>query len=470
MSDTKAKVLLIDDEKNMHYSFRRLFANENIEFISCYDGEEGLNKVSKKEWDLVITDIKMPKVDGLTLLEKAKAANPKTPFIVMTAHGTTDSAIEAMKFGAYDYILKPFDNEKLKKLILEAISESKKMRNFVEVSSGREDISLEQDVIIGASSQMQEIYKIIGQVANKEVTVLVTGESGTGKELVARAIYFHSQRKNKIFSVVNCAAIPENLLESELFGHEKGAFTGATQTHIGKFEKTHQGTLFLDEIGDMSFTLQAKLLRVLQFGEFERVGGREVIKSNVRIIAATNKDLKKEVDSGNFREDLFYRLDVVNIHLPPLRERKQDISILIEYFINKFSKKYNKNVNGISDKALETLLNYNYQGNVRELQNIINRAVVVAPSDIITEKEITFISGQSAKSNFTKSIQGLIDKLFEKIIAIPESEKHGAFTIIEKLLIEKALKNTNNNQVKASKILGISRNTLRNRIEKFNLK
>ncbi len=470
MSEENAKILLIDDEKNMHYSFRRLFANENIDFFSCYDGAEGLEKISNSEWDIVITDIKMPRIDGLTLLEKAKSSNPKTPFIVMTAHGTTDSAIEAMKYGAYDYILKPFDNEKLKNLILGAIRESKNMRNFVEVSTGVKDVSPEKDVIIGVSSQMQEIYKIIGQVANKEVTVLITGESGTGKELVARAIYFHSQRQNKIFSVVNCAAIPENLLESELFGHEKGAFTGAIETHIGKFEKTHHGTLFLDEIGDMSFPLQAKLLRVLQFGEFERVGGREIIKSNVRIIAATNKDLKKEVDAGNFREDLFYRLDVVNIHLPPLRERTEDIPILINYFINRFSKKYNKNVSGISDGALERLINYKYQGNVRELQNIINRAVVVSPADIITEKEITFLSRQSSEKTFADSIKGFIDNLFEEIIELPENEKYGAFPIIEKLLIEKALKKTNNNQVKASKLLGISRNTLRNRIEKFDLK
>ena len=461
-----AKVLLIDDEKNMHYSFKRLFSNENIEFTSCYDGEEGLKAVTQGRWDLVITDVKMPLMDGLTLLQKAKSENPKVLFIVITAHGTTDTAIEAMKFGAYDYILKPFDNEKLKELVLRAVQESRNMRDVVEVSPVSEEISYDKDVIIGNSPQMQEIYKIIGQVANKEVTVLITGESGTGKELIARAVYSHSLRKDKIFSVVNCAAIPENLLESELFGHEKGAYTGAINLHIGKFEKTEGGTLFLDEIGEMSPKLQAKLLRVLQSGDFERIGGKDVIKSDVRIIAATNKQLQKEVELGNFREDLYYRLNVVNIHLPPLRERKNDVPILIDYFIKRFSQKYSKKINGMGDLAREKLLKYNFPGNIRELQNIINRAIVVSTSDILTEKEITFLAPKDSPVPFSQNIDELIERLFQEIIQLPDSQKEGVFPIIEKMLINKALIATKNNQVRAAKLLGISRNTLRNRIEK----
>lgn len=461
-----AKVLLIDDEKNMHYSFKRLFSNENIEFTSCYDGEEGLKAVTQGQWDLVITDVKMPLMDGLTLLQKAKNENPKVLFIVITAHGTTDTAIEAMKFGAYDYILKPFDNEKLKELVLRAVQESRNMRDVVEVSPVSEEISYDKDVIIGNSPQMQEIYKIIGQVANKEVTVLITGESGTGKELIARAVYSHSLRKDKIFSVVNCAAIPENLLESELFGHEKGAYTGAINLHIGKFEKTEGGTLFLDEIGEMSPKLQAKLLRVLQSGDFERIGGKDVIKSDVRIIAATNKQLQKEVELGNFREDLYYRLNVVNIHLPPLRERKNDVPILIDYFIKRFSQKYSKKINGMGDLAREKLLKYNFPGNIRELQNIINRAIVVSTSDILTEKEITFLAQKDSPVPFSQNIDELIERLFQEIIQLPDSQKEGVFPIIEKMLINKALNATKNNQVRAAKLLGISRNTLRNRIEK----
>ena len=450
----------------MHYSFKRLFSNENIEFTSCYDGEEGLKAVTQGHWDLVITDVKMPLMDGLTLLQKAKNENPKVLFIVITAHGTTDTAIEAMKFGAYDYILKPFDNEKLKELVLRAVQESRNMRDVVEVSPVSEEISYDKDVIIGNSPQMQEIYKIIGQVANKEVTVLITGESGTGKELIARAVYSHSLRKDKIFSVVNCAAIPENLLESELFGHEKGAYTGAINLHIGKFEKTEGGTLFLDEIGEMSPKLQAKLLRVLQSGDFERIGGKDVIKSDVRIIAATNKQLQKEVELGNFREDLYYRLNVVNIHLPPLRERKNDVPILIDYFIKRFSQKYSKKINGMGDLAREKLLKYNFPGNIRELQNIINRAIVVSTSDILTEKEITFLAQKDSPVPFSQNIDELIERLFQEIIQLPDSQKEGVFPIIEKMLINKALNATKNNQVRAAKLLGISRNTLRNRIEK----
>jgi len=465
----KVKVLLIDDEKNIHYSFRRLFANAELEFFSCYDGEEGLSKIKSDDFELVITDIKMPKMDGLSLLQEAKKIKPKLLFILTTAHGTTDTAIEAMKFGAYDYVLKPFDNEKLKTLIFEAINESKNMKNEVELGESFNDISYDKEVIIGSSTQMQTVYKQIGQVAGKEVTVLITGESGTGKELIARAIYSHSPRKDKVFSVINCAAIPENLLESELFGHEKGSFTGATNMHIGKFEKTKGGTLFLDEIGELNLKLQAKLLRVLQSGDFERIGGNEVIKSDVRIIAATNRNLKKEVDASNFREDLFYRLNVVNIHVPSLKERKSDIPVLIDYFIKKFSKKYGKNIRGVSEKIMEKLLSYNYPGNVRELENLINRAIIISNSDILTEKEISFLKAEESINEFEKSSEELIDKLFNEILSVTESKREEVFPIIERHLIKKALKFTNNNQVQAAKILGISRNTLRGRMEKFEL-
>ena len=463
------EILLIDDEKNMHYTFKRLFSNEHCTFSSRYDGEEGLNAILERDWDLVIMDVKMPKLDGLSLLKKAKDVNQKLVVIIVTAHGTTETAIEAMKLGAYDYLIKPFDVEELKKLILKALKDSERMRSKVAFENDQDQPDREE-VIVGKSDKMQAIYKTIGQIAEKDVNVLITGESGTGKELVSRAIYSHSKRKNMPFLTVNCAAIPENLLESELFGHEKGSFTGAIYQHIGKFEKSHRGTLFLDEIGDMDMSLQAKLLRVLQTGEFERVGGNKVIKVDVRIIAATNKNLYEEVAEQRFREDLFYRLNVISLNLPALRERKADLALLVEFFIRRYCLKYEKDLKKLKGEALSKLEEYHFPGNIRELENIINRAVVVSQSDVILAGDINLSPGQSVSLDAVKgSFAELVDHLFEKILELPEENRREVFPIIEEILIRKALEKENGNQVKASNLLGISRNTLRNRMERYEL-
>ncbi len=466
----KKEILLIDDEKNIHYSFRRIFNHNNFNFTSSYDGQDGMDKLSNQVWDLVIMDIRMPKIDGLTLLKKAKEINPKLVIIIVTAHGTTETAIEAMKLGAYNYLIKPFNNEELKELVLKAIEDSNRMHKDVALPDEDKQIPEHGDVLIGKSSKMQEVYKTIGQIAEKDVNVLITGESGTGKELVARAIYSHSKRKNALFLAINCAAIPENLLESELFGHEKGSFTGAIYQHVGKFEKSDNGSLFLDEIGDMNLSLQAKLLRVLQTGEFERVGGNRVLKTDVRIIAATNKVLQDEVSKHNFREDLFYRLNVITIHLPPLRERKEDIPILTEFFIQRYCKKYDRDIKSLGDNALKKLMDYHYPGNIRELENIINRAVVVGNSDLLTENDIEPSPTPTQSLDDLKSdFHELMNRVFEKILEVPHEIRDGIFPVIEEILIKKALEKEKGNQVRASNLLGISRNTLRNRIERYNL-
>jgi DNA-binding NtrC family response regulator len=328
------KLLLIDDEADVQYSFRRIFDAPDLELHTASSGEEGLRRIAELRPDLVITDIRMAGINGLETLRRIRQLDPRLPVILMTAYGTTQMAIEAMKLGAFDYLLKPFDVPKLKQLVLDALKASRDMRQTVALGPQLEPQDYDQGVI-GRSEPMQNVFKLIGQVSLTDATVLVTGESGTGKELVARAIYHNSRRGQQPFVAINCAAIPENLLESELFGHEKGAFTGASQQRIGKFEQCNGGTLFLDEIGDMSPATQTKILRVLQNGMFERVGGNSAVKVDVRIIAATNKPLEEAVAARQFREDLFYRLNVVRILMPPLRERREDIPLLVDYFLRK---------------------------------------------------------------------------------------------------------------------------------------
>src|SRR3989449_222992 len=325
------KVLLIDDEADVQYSFRRIFDSPQIEVATANSGEEGISLVPKVKPDLVIMDIRMGGMSGLETLRRLRESYPKLLVIMMTAYGTTQTAIEAMKLGAYDYLLKPFDVPRLKEIVTTALKAARDMKQVVSYQPLLE--SEDYDVgIVGRSQAMQNVFKLIGQVSSSDATVLITGESGTGKELVARAIYHHGRRAEQPFLAINCAAIPEQLLESELFGHEKGAFTGAMERRIGKFEQCDKGTIFLDEIGDMSLATQTRILRVLQSGTFERVGGNQPIKVDVRIVAATNKPLEQAVAAREFREDLFYRLNVVRIQLPPLRERPEDIRLLGNYF------------------------------------------------------------------------------------------------------------------------------------------
>ena len=380
------KLLLIDDEADVQYSFRRIFDSPEIEITTASSGEEGLKLIPKFKPDLVIMDVRMGGLSGLETLRRLRQTDAKLPVIIMTAYGTTQTAIEAMKLGAYDYVLKPFDVPKLKALVGNALEAARAMKKVVSYQPLLE--SEDYDIgIVGRTEAMQSVFKLIGQLAMSDATALITGESGTGKELIARAIYGHSQRSEKPFLAINCAAIPENLLESELFGHEKGSFTGATNQRIGKFEQCNGGTVFLDEIGDMTPTTQTKILRVLQSGTFERVGGNQSVKVDVRIIAATNKPLEQAVADKQFREDLFYRLNVVRIHVPPLRQRPADIPLLVDYFLQKFAQKNKQPVKALTDEALRALQSYDWPGNVRELENVIHRALVVAKGDAILSSD-----------------------------------------------------------------------------------
>ncbi len=478
------KLLLIDDEVDVQYSFRRIFDSPEIDLTTATSGEEGLRLISRIKPDLVMMDVRMGGMSGLETLRRIREADARLPVIMMTAYGTTQTAIEAMKLGAYDYLLKPFDVPKLKQIVFGALKAARDMKQVVSYQPLLE--SEDYDLgIIGRSEQMQSVFKLIGQLSSSDATALITGESGTGKELVARAIYHHSERSNQPFLAINCAAIPENLLESELFGHEKGAFTGATAQRIGKFEQCNHGTIFLDEIGDMSLPTQTKILRVLQSGTFERVGGNQGVQVDVRVIAATNKPLEHAVANRQFREDLFYRLNVVRVQIPPLRERKKDIPLLVNYFLKKFSSKAPRS---ISADALSALERYHWPGNVRELENVVRRALVVAKGDAILPTdlpgEVTHPSpraddhlvpqmtaaGERAK---TASPEGPADL---SILArslfrwARENSKFKVIPAVERELVIQALIETEGNQVQAAKLLGITRATLRKRIDKFKIK
>ena len=460
------KLLLVDDEADVRYSFERIFGAD-VDLHTAGSGEEALQIIPKLGPDLVIMDIRMGGINGIETLQRLRKFDSKTPVILMTAFGTTQNAIQAMKHGAYDYILKPFDVPKLKELIATALDAARAMKQVVaiEPQADNEDYDLG---IIGQSPAMQEVFKIIGQLAASDATALITGESGTGKELVARAIYHHGDRSNQPFLAVNCAAIPENLLESELFGHEKGAFTGANTQRIGKFEQCDGGTIFLDEIGDMTGATQTKILRVLQDGAFERVGGNEQVRADVRLIAATNKSLEEAVDKGEFREDLFYRLNVVRIQLPPLRERKEDISQLVNYFLA-------TNAGGQPQKTvpretLQHLQQHDWPGNVRELENAISRALVMTKGDAILPAalppEITQTS-HSPDASAPDNLEAIANKLFHWARGNSDLK---IIPAVERELIINALRETRGNQVQAAKLLGITRATLRKRIEKFAIK
>ena len=430
--------------------------------------------INEQEANLVLLDNKLPDRTGLDILREIKQSHPKMPVIIMTAFGTTDTAIEAMRLGAFDYILKPFELEEISELVAKGLEANKLMKRAVAIPALFESLE-DSDQIIGKSKVMQEVYKLIGQVAESDVTVLIRGESGTGKELVARAIYQHSQRKDSPFLAINCAAIPETLLESELFGHEKGAFTGASKRRIGKFEQCHQGTILLDEVGDMTLSTQAKILRVLQEGEFERIGGNETIKVDVRVLASTNRKLEELIKEGKFREDLYYRLKIMAIVLPPLRERKEDIQELTEYFFHLYNRQLGTQVSYIDPSIFNKLLSYTWPGNVRELANTIKRGLILAKGDVLTAEEMIFDTEDETTSfaneeELEKNLNKMLDPLFSDILRFWGTELHSnLLEKVEKFLIQKALAETGENQVQAAKLLGISRNTLRHRIEKYRL-
>jgi nitrogen regulation protein NR(I) len=480
------KVLLIDDEPDVQYSFRRIFDQPNVELSTADSGEEGLKIIPRLKPDLVIMDVRMGGINGLETLRRLRLIDGKLPVIMMTAYGATQTAIEAMKLGAYDYLLKPFDVPKLKQIVHDALKAARDMKEVVSYQPLLE--SEDYDLgIVGRSEGMQGVFKLIGQLAGTDATALVTGESGTGKELVARAIYHHSQRSERAFLAINCAAIPENLLESELFGHEKGAFTGANTQRIGKFEQCNRGTIFLDEIGDMSLPTQTKILRVLQSGSFERVGGNTPIQVDVRVIAATNKPLEQAVASRQFREDLFYRLNVVRIQIPPLRARREDIRLLVNYFLKKFSQIQKQAPKSISSEVIQLLESHHWPGNVRELENVIQRATVVAKGDVILAADLPpeIVPGRAAPAasgagtpvspaagpprtagDASLDLAGLSRLLFQWARQQPKLK---IIPAVERELIIQALNETKGNQVQAARLLGITRATLRKRVEKFGI-
>ncbi len=463
------RILVADDEESMRWVLSKALGKKGFEIDLASDGNQAEDLFLRNNYDLAILDIKMPGISGLDLLSRFQDTRPQTLIVIMTAESSMKNAVEAMKRGAYDYITKPFDLDALDAILLKA----DKARE-VSAEVGRLKGELKQQyhlerTVVGNSKPMQEVYKTLGKIAPSDVTVLITGESGTGKELVARAIHFNSSRLGKPFLALNCAAIPRELLESELFGFEKGAFTGAGERKAGKFEQANGGTLFLDEIGDMPLDLQAKLLRVLQEKEITRTGGNSTIQVDVRIVAATNQDLGKKVQSREFREDLFYRLNVVPINLPPLRERTDDIPLLVDFFIQAAREKLGTPALGCSDDALALLQSYSWPGNVRELENTIQRAALLSPNQLLTPDD--FASLHEAENDEDHgSLEALITaKLRGSIGGMEVQELSNLYEMVlhqmERPLIQIVLEKTRGNQVKAAEVLGINRNTLRKKIQ-----
>jgi len=438
------KILVIDDEQNIRKMLSRVLSSEGFIVKEAINGLEALKRLEEENYSLALLDLKMPGLNGIETLTKIREYDLNLPVIMMSAYGSITEAVEAMKLGALDYLIKPFDIEELKIIVERAIKQYElKVENIYYREEEEKRFNFEE--IIGKSNSINRVLEMVKNVSSTPATVLITGESGTGKELIARAIHKNSLHKNGPFVVVNCVAFSSNLLESELFGHEKGSFTGAVTRRIGRFEMANGGTIFLDEIGEMDLSIQTKLLRVLQEKEFERVGSSKSIKVDVRILSATNKDLKKEVEERRFREDLFYRINVFNIDVPPLRERKEDIPLIAKHFIGKYNKILNKKVKKISAKAMELMLDYNYPGNIRELENIIERSMIMAKDNIMDETYFSFINK-------------------EKFL-----EKKGTLKEVEKELIIKYLIQNNGNRTKTAELLGISRRSLLDKIKKYQL-
>ena len=474
MSRARGRILIADDEDSIRFVLVRALEPEGYECVEASNGTTALEILTARKVDLAFVDIKMPGLDGLALLSKVREAEIPIPVIVMTAQNTMANAIEAMKRGAYDYITKPFDVDEVQQLVQRALEMRQMSRDLHRIEREmrrRFELGVE---IVGRSAPMQDIYKAIGRVAQSDVTVLILGESGTGKELIAKAVHYHSPRWSAPFVALNCSAVPRDLLESELFGHERGAFTGALEQRAGKFEAAQGGTLFLDEIGDMPLDLQAKLLRVLQEREFSRIGSHEVIKADCRIIAATNQNLERAIGEGKFREDLFFRLNVVPIRVPPLRERREDIPELIRYFIDKANREFGTSVTGLAAAAEEILVAQNWPGNVRELENTLVRAAVLAPAGTLMPADFP-LSRSEGPSRFDElSLEQLIRmKLQEHLQQSGNGELHDLYEQIlqrvERPLLELVIERANGNQLKAASMLGINRNTLRKKITQLEI-
>lgn len=450
-------VLVVDDEHNIRKVLRALLEQQNYAVTEAKDGIEALAALKKGPYHAIVTDLRMPQLDGLGLLGAVLKKYPDIPVIIMTAHETVESAVSALKMGAFDYISKPFEKAEILQVIQKALktNESK--------SKSPSDIELHSD-LVSQSKKMKLVLEMIKKVADSPSTVLITGETGTGKELVARSLHQNSSRARSAFITINCSAIPETLIESELFGYEKGAFTGAVTSKPGRFELAHKGTLFLDEVGEIPLEMQAKLLRVLQESEIERVGGVHTLKIDIRLIAATNKDLAQEVKEGRFREDLFYRLNVVPIFLPPLRERIEDFRYLVDFFIRKHNKKLGKRIRSLDKPALDLLSHYGWPGNIRELENVLERMILLSDRDTLTVQSIPSEISQTTHISTPALTPEMLGSGSFKEIVKETTQK------IERNLIVTALQKTHGNVTKAAKKLGISRKSLQNKMKNYELR
>jgi len=487
MLPEKKQVLIVDDEPNLRKILAAQLSRDGYDVLLAEDGEQGLALLREHHIDLVVTDLKMPKIDGMTLLREALAEQPELPIVMITAHGTVDTAVEALKLGAFDYLTKPFDKDEVRAIVGKAL----KTRELAgEEPSAATPVPVSADStgelepkegtrfgIIGASAGLTELYAVLERVADSPTTVLITGESGTGKELVARALHDHSSRRGKPFIKVNCAAIPKELIESELFGYERGAFTGAVSSKPGRFELANGGTLFLDEIGEIPVEMQVKLLRALQESEFERVGGIKTIRVDVRLVAATNRDLKKLIAQSAFREDLFYRLNVVSIRLPALRERASDTPLLVEHFLKKFNERLKKSVTGVEPEALDLLSAYTWPGNIRELENVMERAVLFCDAQKLRVEDLPSElrgPGGASSGGISPSVEAGGSDLGSLTSLSGEGglKEHVkvAMSRLERDLVSRALKQTNNNVTHAARLLKISRKGLQLKMKELGLR
>ena len=470
-------LLAIDDEPLILDSFRYLFPQSEVALLAATNAADGLRIFSECHPDVVTLDVGLPDMSGLEILRRIRDIDARVPIILLTGQGTAATAIEAMRLGAFEYVLKPLDADHLISILNRAFEVSRLMRVPATVPAEGVEVPADDqsgEALIGSCPAMQEVYKAIGRVAPQNVTALILGESGTGKELVARAIYHYSRRASKPFLAINCAAIPENLLESELFGHEKGAFTGADRRRIGKFEQCHGGTLFLDEVGDMTPLTQTKILRILQEQAFERVGGCETIKADVRVIAATNRDLESRIATGEFRGDLYYRLNVFTIHLPPLRERGEDIPLLARYFLKRFSREFDKEVPEFSAEALDLICQYPWPGNIRELQSAMKQVLLEAVGPVIVPDFLPrSIRGDSPTATSLKPAHANSAELSTFIrerLHSGSTDLHAeALALLERTLLPEVLRHTSGNITQAARILGITRPTLRTKLADIGL-
>lgn len=467
-------LLVIDDEPNIVYSIQTCLTSETLQVISASTAKKGIQMVRDLKPDVIMCDVRLPDMSGLDAYQEIKRIDPRIPVIIITAYAKTETAIEAMRTGAFEYLTKPVDFNRLQEVLRKALEMSR--LNRIPAVMGAEPADLSADHIVGNSLAMQDVYKAIGRLAPQQVPVLILGESGTGKELVARAIYHYSPRSDKPFLAINCAALTETLLESELFGHERGSFTGADHRRIGKFEQVNGGTIFLDEIGDMSPATQAKALRLLQQQQFERVGGNQTVETDVRIITATNRDLAALVEAGAYRRDLFYRLNGFTIHLPALRERLEDIPLLAEHFIQLYNRDLHKHVRSLTPETLEILQHHNWPGNVREFQSAIKFALVQTTGEVLTPDCLpeSCLSGSRPVSRSAVAMTDESDlnvrDLARSLLLNDENDIYAKIThAVDQVVLEEVLRHSNNNQQRAAERLGISRMTLRSKLRSLGL-